>query len=118
MADNSLTKLPLGGQLGVSVLVAALIAGAFWYFSYSPMLEEESKKQAQLEQLQRDIRILEATANTNGLGFVTPGALEMSNVDLAQEFTNMITEQRGFQANSRIISTADDMLQELVNLKR
>ena len=59
-----------------------------------------------------------ATANTNGLGFVTPGALEMSNVDLAQEFTNMITAQRGFQANSRIISTADDMLQELVNLKR
>jgi type IV pilus assembly protein PilO len=63
MADNSLTKLPLGGQLGVSVLVAALICGAFWYFSYSPMLEEESKKQAQLDQLQRDIRVLEATAN-------------------------------------------------------
>lgn len=63
MADNSLTKLPLGGQLGVSVLVAALICGAFWYFSYSPMLEDEAKKQAQLEQLQRDIRILEATAN-------------------------------------------------------
>ena len=59
-----------------------------------------------------------ATAGTNGLGIVTPGALEMSNVDLAQEFTNMITAQRGFQANSRIISTADEMLQELVNLKR
>jgi type IV pilus assembly protein PilO len=63
MADNSLTKLPLGGQLGVALLVGALICGAFWYFSYSPMLEEEAKKQAQLEQLQRDIRILEATAN-------------------------------------------------------
>jgi type IV pilus assembly protein PilO len=63
MADNSLTKLPLGGQLGVSVLVAALICGAFYYFSYSPMLEEETQKQAQLESLQRDIRILEATAN-------------------------------------------------------
>jgi type IV pilus assembly protein PilO len=63
MADNSLTKLPLGGQLGVAVLVAALICGAFWYFSYSPMLEEEAKKQTQLEQLRRDIRILEATAN-------------------------------------------------------
>jgi flagellar hook protein FlgE len=59
-----------------------------------------------------------ATANTNGLGFITPGSVEMSNVDLAQEFTNMITAQRGFQANSRIISTSDDMLQELVNLKR
>jgi flagellar hook protein FlgE len=58
------------------------------------------------------------TAATNGLGTITPGAVEMSNVDLAQEFTNMITAQRGFQANSRIISTADEMLQELVNLKR
>jgi flagellar hook protein FlgE len=57
-------------------------------------------------------------AGTNGLGLITPGAVEMSNVDLAQEFTSMITAQRGFQANSRIISTADEMLQELVNLKR
>jgi len=55
---------------------------------------------------------------TNGLGLITPGAVEMSNVDLAQEFTSMITAQRGFQANSRIISAADEMLQELVNLKR
>jgi flagellar hook protein FlgE len=46
------------------------------------------------------------------------GTLEMSNVDLASEFTNMITAQRGFQANSRVISTADEMLQDLVNLKR
>ena len=48
----------------------------------------------------------------------TAGAVEMSNVDLAQTFTNMITAQRGFQANSRVISTADEMLQDLVNLKR
>jgi flagellar hook protein FlgE len=41
----------------------------------------------------------------------------MSNVDLAQEFTNMITAERGFQANSRVITTSDEMLQELVNLK-
>jgi flagellar hook protein FlgE len=53
-----------------------------------------------------------------GIGLITPGAIEMSNVDLAQEFTNMITAQRGFQANSRVISAADEMLQELVNLKR
>ncbi|HEY2790251.1 MAG TPA: flagellar hook-basal body complex protein [Gaiellales bacterium] len=56
-------------------------------------------------------------AGTNGLGTLIPGAVEMSNVDLAQEFTNMITAERGFQANSRVISTADEMLQELVNLK-
>ena len=51
-------------------------------------------------------------------GFTTAGAIEMSNVDLAQSFTSMITAQRGFQANSRVISTADEMLQDLVNLKR
>jgi flagellar hook protein FlgE len=51
-------------------------------------------------------------------GFTNAGALEMSNVDLAQAFTNMITAQRGFQANSRAISTADEMLADLVNIKR
>lgn len=51
-------------------------------------------------------------------GSLTAGALEMSNVDLANEFTQMITTQRGFQANSRIITTSDSMLEELVNLKR
>ena len=53
-----------------------------------------------------------------GHGVVVPGALEMSNVDLALEFTNMIIAQRGFQANSRAITTSDEMLNELVNLKR
>ena len=51
-------------------------------------------------------------------GSFAVGALEMSNVDLAAEFTSMITTQRGFQANSRIITTSDSMLEELVNLKR
>jgi len=63
MADNSLTKLSLGGQLGVSAVLAAIICGAFWYFWYSPALEEESRKTAQLEALQREIRALEVTAN-------------------------------------------------------
>lgn len=58
------------------------------------------------------------TAGNGGRGTITPGALEMSNVDLSQEFTDMITTQRGFQSNSRIITTSDEMLQELVNLKR
>lgn len=52
------------------------------------------------------------------VGTLVSGVLEMSNVDLAREFTDMIITQRGFQANSRIITTADEMLQELVNLKR
>ncbi len=49
---------------------------------------------------------------------MSTGVLEMSNVDLSTEFTEMITTQRGFQANSRIITTSDSMLEELVNLKR
>ena len=55
---------------------------------------------------------------TNGTANVVSGALEMSNVDLSEEFTNMIIAQRGFQANTRIITTSDQILEELVNLKR
>ncbi len=55
---------------------------------------------------------------TEGAGSINPGTLEMSNVDLAQQFTEMIVTQRGFQANSRIMTTADEILQELANMKR
>ncbi|ARP42214.1 flagellar basal body rod protein FlgG [Geobacillus thermodenitrificans] len=54
----------------------------------------------------------------NGTGKLVSDALEMSNVDLAEEFTEMIVAQRGFQANTRIITTSDEILQELVNLKK
>lgn len=54
----------------------------------------------------------------NGAGKIVSSTLEMSNVDLAEEFTEMIVSQRGFQANTRIITTSDEILQELVNLKR
>lgn len=70
----------------------------------------------------------EESANSGGptLGFaggtiassLTAGALEGSNVDISQEFTNMIIAQRGFQANARVITTSDEMLNELVNLRR
>lgn len=55
---------------------------------------------------------------TAGSGAMSTGVLEMSNVDLSAEFTDMITTQRGFQANSRIITVSDSMLEELTNLKR
>lgn len=55
---------------------------------------------------------------STGGGSVSTGVLEMSNVDLSQQFTDMITTQRGFQANSRIITTSDTLLEELINLKR
>ena len=53
-----------------------------------------------------------------GRGKIIAGSLEMSNVDLADQFTDMIVTQRGFQANSRTITTSDQMLQEVINLKR
>jgi flagellar hook protein FlgE len=58
------------------------------------------------------------TPAVDGNGAIMAGALEMSNVDLASEFTTMISAQRGFQANSRVISVVDEMLQDVVNMKR
>jgi flagellar hook protein FlgE len=57
-------------------------------------------------------------AGVGGRGSLSAGTLEMSNVELAQEFTNLILAQRGFQASTRVITTSDEMIQDLVNLKR
>lgn len=58
------------------------------------------------------------TAGAGGRGLLSSGTLEMSNVDLAEEFTRLIVAQRGFQGNARVITTADEVLQEVVNLRR
>jgi flagellar hook protein FlgE len=58
------------------------------------------------------------TAGTGGRGSIAGASLEQSNVDIAQEFTNLIIAQRGYQANSRVISTSDELYQESLNLKR
>jgi len=58
------------------------------------------------------------TAGNGGCGTIASNYLERSNVDLAQQFADLIVTQRGFQANSRVITTSDDMLQELINMKR
>ncbi|WP_373867063.1 flagellar hook-basal body protein [Thermobrachium celere] len=58
------------------------------------------------------------TASSPGFGTIQQGILEMSNVDLAEQFTEMIVTSRSFQANSRTITTSDELLQELLNLKR
>jgi fagellar hook-basal body proteins len=65
-----------------------------------------------------DIEVVGANDPEAGTGAIIAGQLEMSNVDLTGEFTEMIIAQRGFQANSRIITTSDEVLQEVVNLKR
>jgi flagellar hook protein FlgE len=59
-----------------------------------------------------------STPNTAGVGAIAPSSLEMSNVDLANEFVELITTQRAFQANSKVITTSDEVLAELINIKR
>jgi flagellar hook protein FlgE len=61
---------------------------------------------------------IEGVAGETIAATISSGALESANVDLAQEFTNMIIAQRGFQSNARVITTSDSMLDDLVNLKR
>jgi flagellar hook protein FlgE len=62
--------------------------------------------------------VIVGSAGNQGMGLIRPNTLELSNVDLATEFVNMITAQRGFQANSKVVTTSDEVLAELVNLKR
>ncbi|MBU6182750.1 MAG: flagellar hook-basal body complex protein [Verrucomicrobia bacterium] len=62
--------------------------------------------------------IAPAQAGTNGLGQVIQGTLELSNVDLTQQFSDLIVAQRAFQANSRVITVSDSVMDEIVNLKR
>ena len=62
--------------------------------------------------------VVMAAPGANGVGTIQSGFLEMSNVDLAAQFSNMIIAQRGFQANSRVITASDEILQDLVNIKR
>ncbi|MGB5422852.1 MAG: flagellar hook protein FlgE [Desulfobacterales bacterium] len=63
-------------------------------------------------------QVLPGVPGSSSLGSISPSSIEMSNVDLAQEFVKMITTQRAFQANSRVITTSDEILTELINIKR
>ncbi|MCB0879540.1 MAG: flagellar hook-basal body complex protein, partial [Thermoleophilia bacterium] len=101
------------GTLGQRITIGML---SFSRFSNSSGLEQVGNNRWQ-ESLNSGVPVTDVS-NTNGMGQLSVGYLEMSNVDLATEFTEMIKAQRGFQANSRVITTSDEILQELVNLKR
>lgn len=101
--DNGLTKLL--GQIAV-----AEFANASGLSKAGNNLYTSTMNSGEFDGVGKDI--------TESGGSMTSGVLEMSNVDLSSEFTTMITTQRGFQANSRIITTSDTLLEELVNLKR
>ena len=86
-------------------------------FANASGLEKEGDNLYKASQNSGDFDGIGINVKSNG-GYMTTGVLEMSNVDLSAEFTEMITTQRGFQANSRIITVSDTLLEELVNLKR
>ncbi|MBO4845655.1 MAG: flagellar hook-basal body complex protein [Lachnospiraceae bacterium] len=101
--DNGMSKLL--GQIAVAE------------FANASGLEKEGDNLYKATQNSGDFDGIGTEVKTGG-GYMTTGVLEMSNVDLSAEFTDMITTQRGFQANSRIITVSDTLLEELVNLKR
>jgi len=106
------------GDISVIVANRKVVIGrlAIAMFSNPPGLEKAGNSLYRESASSGPVVITEAYMD--GAGKVDGGGLEMSNVDLANEFTDMIVTQRGFQANSRIITVSDTMLEELVNLKR
>lgn len=120
---------PAGTLKGVSISQEGVISGIFTNGQIKPIAQLALAKFMAPTQLTKFGRNLYAesfdsgvaiigTPNNSGLGRVLSNTLELSNVDLAEEFVRMISAQRGFQANSRIITTTDDLLQEMINLKR
>ena len=101
--DNGMSRLL--GQIAVAT------------FSNASGLEKDGDNLYKATQNSGDFDGIGVDITADG-GYMTTGILEMSNVDLSAEFTEMITTQRGFQANSRIITVSDTLLEELINLKR
>lgn len=129
VTGNKLDGRKIGTRTGVSIgtdgIVTALYSNGMSRklgqlcvatFPNAMGLENSGDNLYQVTASSGDVNIVDIKAS--GTGSMTSGVLEMSNVDLSQQFTDMITTQRGFQANSRIITTSDTLLEELVNLKR
>lgn len=129
VTGNKLDGRKIGTRTGVSIgtdgIVTALYSNGMSRklgqlcvatFPNAMGLENSGDNLYQVTASSGDVNIVDIKAS--GTGVMTSGVLEMSNVDLSQQFTDMITTQRGFQANSRIITTSDTLLEELVNLKR
>jgi flagellar hook protein FlgE len=117
-ALNSFSISADGSVVGVfsNGLKQTLAQVAVASFSNPPGLEKVGDSMYRTTVNSRDAAF--GIAGSGGRGQLQGGALEMSNVDLGQEFANLIVAQRGFQANSKVISTSDELLQDLVNLKR
>jgi flagellar hook protein FlgE len=128
-SDHLLSKLNLAGFNGIAIDQNGIITGLNdkqekCYIGIIAMAKFTNQQGLQKE----GQSLFSETANSgladykvarySGYGSLDAGGLEMSNVDLSAEFTDMIVTQRGFQANSRVITTSDTLLEELINLKR
>ncbi len=120
---------PSGVLRGVSVDEAGVVTGSYSNGQLTPLYQVVladfpnyyglSKMGKNLYTESRDSgQPMTGPPQTARLGSISPNAIEMSNVDLAQEFVKMITTQRAFQANSRVITASDEILAELINIKR
>jgi flagellar hook protein FlgE len=133
-ADSSTTfqyqdGYPAGALRGISVDEKGVITATYSNGQMVPMFQvtlADFPSYDGLTKLGRNLyaqsmasgQALPGVVGTGRLGNISPQSLEMSNVDLAEEFVKMITTQRAFQANSKVITTSDEILQELINIKR
>jgi flagellar hook protein FlgE len=126
---NTQNGYPAGNLRGVSVDENGFVTGAYSNGQLTPLYQVVLTDFPSYFGLSKMGNNLYAESRASGqampgvplsgsLGSISPSAIEMSNVDLAQEFVKMITTQRAFQANSRVITTSDEVLQELISLKR
>jgi flagellar hook protein FlgE len=120
---------PAGNLRGISVDETGIVTAMYSNGEMTPMFQialADFPSYDGLTKMGRNLyaesiasgQVLPGVAGTGRLGSVAPSSLEMSNVDLAEEFVKMITTQRAFQANSRVITSSDEILQELINIKR
>jgi flagellar hook protein FlgE len=102
--------------------VAALIVLVVWYAPFREVRRSDEGLQSVGKMLYAESpnsgQIVLGRAGNEGLGIIRSHTLELSNMDLAGEFVRMITARRGFQANSKVVTTTDEVLNELFNLKR
>lgn len=118
--DGTVTFVNNSGQLNVAGQIRlANFANAGGLEKVGGNLFRESANSGTVDKNGNGITLNELFApGTDGAASIVAGALEMSNVDLSEEFTEMIVAQRGFQSNTKIITTSDEILQELMGLKR
>jgi flagellar hook protein FlgE len=126
---NTQNGYAAGNLRGVSVDEKGVVTGAYSNGQLTPMYQvvlADFPSYFGLSKLGKNLyaesrasgQVMPGVPLGGSLGSISPSSIEMSNVDLAQEFVKMITTQRAFQANSRVITTSDEVLQELINLKR